>query len=130
MTAVETDIEVVQGATFTMAVTWTDNATPPNPNSLAGYRAHMQVRRRAASTGTPLLDLASTGSSPSLTLEPNGQTGVVVVRMSALDTATLRKDSYYDLFLVEVADPTNAIRLVAGALNLDLSVTFNPVILM
>lgn len=122
----ETDIDVVQGQTFTMQVTWANESTDPaTPISLSGYHAHMQVRTKAGATGTALLDLSSIGSNPALTIEPNGQTGVVAVRIGAVDTAALTKSCAYDLFVVSTADPTEAVRLVFGKITLYKSVTVN-----
>lgn len=122
----ETDVDVVQGQTFSMQVTWADESVdPPAPISLNGYRAHMQVRSRAGSSGAPLLDLTSDGDDASLHIEPNGQTGVVVVRISASDTAKLTKNCAYDLFVVNTADPTEATRLIFGKVTVSKSVTVN-----
>lgn len=122
----ETDIDIVQGQTFTMQVTWADESTDPaTPISLSGYHAHMQVRLKAGAVGTPMLDLSSTGTDPALTLEPNGQTGVVAVRIPATATATLTKNCAYDLFVVSTTDPTEATRLVFGKITIYKSVTVN-----
>lgn len=121
-----TDIEIVQGATFNMQVTWADSSTdPPTPISLSDYYAHMQIRSKPGATGTPLINLSSTGTTPALTIEPDGQTGVVRVRISAQDTATLTKNCAYDLFVIKTNDPTEATRLVYGAITLSKSVTVN-----
>lgn len=126
--ATSTDIDVVQGATFAMQVTWANSAvSPATPIPLSGYRAHMQFRPKPGAVGTPLLELSSEGTAPSLTIEPNGATGVVSIRISAIDTATLNKNCFYDLFVVNKTDPTDATRLVKGAVNLDKSVTINAV---
>lgn len=123
---VATDIDVVQGATFTMQVTWADaSQATPVPISLQGYRAHMQVRSKQGGVGTPLLDLSSLNPSPALTLEPSSQTGVIDVRISALDTAKLKKDCFYDLFVINASDPTQAVRLVFGQITVWKSVTID-----
>jgi hypothetical protein len=117
---VATDIDVVQGATFTMQVTWADaSQATPAPISLQGYRAHMQVRSKQGGVGTPLLDLSSLNPSPALTLEPGGLTGVIDVRISALDTAKLKKDCF------NASDPTQAVRLVFGQITVWKSVTID-----
>ena len=121
--APSTDITVVQGATFTMQVTWASSAATPVPISLANHRAHMQIRTRPGLTGTPTIDLTSLGTTPALTLEPGGQTGLVAVRIPATLTATLTKNCAYDLFVINNSDPTDATRLIYGAVILSKSVT-------
>lgn len=116
---------IVQNATFTMRVTWTDSVTS-NPISLANYFAHMQVRSKVGATGTPLLDLSSEGTAPALIIEPGGATGEIDIRIPATGTATLTKNCVYDLFVINKTDPTDATRLVKGAITLDKSVTVTP----
>lgn len=109
-----------------MNVTWADSSTnPATPISLSGYRAHMQIRAKAGSFGPPLLDLSSTGTSPALTIEPNAQTGVVAIRIGATDTALLTKTCAYDLFVIKTTDPTEATRLIYGAVTVERAVTVN-----
>lgn len=131
--ATSTPIEIVQGATYSMAVTWTDGATPPTPKSLSGYWAHMQIRTKLGSPGTLLIDLSSlptatdtTPIPPAITLEPDDQIGVVDIRISAELTAKLTKPAVYDLFLIKSDDPTEAVRLLSGSVTVDRSVTVNP----
>lgn len=126
---VATPIAVVQGATFTMQVTWTDASTDPaTPISLDGYRALMQIRLRAGVTGTPLISLSSEGTSPALTLEPNQHTGVIKIRIGANNTRLLKKATYhYDLFVINKDDDTEAIRLVFGPVNVSKSVSVDAI---
>ncbi len=134
-----TDIEIIQGATFYMSVTWTDGAATPNPIPLSGYRAHMQIRRRAGAADPPLVDARSDGLStatPSgiglseITMEPLSsdatpvpQTGVMLIRVPATVTATLSKPSVYDLFLIRQGDDTEATRILFGAVTISTSAT-------
>lgn len=124
-----TPLEIVQRATFSLSVTWTDNATPPAPIPLTGYFAHMQIRSKAGAAGDPIVDVtsvAANGVTPEILLEPNGMIGVVQVRIPATKTALLTKNCNYDLFLIKVADPTEAIRLIYGPVTVDRSVTVTP----
>jgi hypothetical protein len=133
MTATSTPIEIVQGATYNMQVTWTDNSQSPQPKSLAGYDAHMQIRLKPGAPGNPIINLSSKVSTdtegntvdPAITLEPDNQIGVVDVRISAQLTRLLKKSSYYDLFLISTSDPSESVRLIAGTVTVDLSVTVN-----
>lgn len=119
----ETPLSVVQGETYTMDVTYADNSDPAVPQSLASYRARMSVRR-AKKVTAPLLFTLTSDDNGGLLIEPDGRTGVVVVRMSALQTEMLtRTTAYYDLFIINVNDPSDAKRLVAGTMTVDLSVT-------
>lgn len=120
--AEEVDLDVIQGATYRMQVTWADQQAAPI--SLAGYRALLQVRTKAGASGVPLISLSSEDESPSLLLEPSGQIGVVDVRIGADKTRLMRKPTYaYDLFLISQADSTEAVRLTYGLVNVSKSVT-------
>lgn len=119
----QTDIEIVQRQTFTMTLTWTTNATPPQPIDLSGYRAHMQLRRKPGVSGTPLIDVSSVGTNPGITLQPGGSLGVVAVRIPASETALLTKDCWYDIFVIKSDDATEATRLASGKVTVSLSVT-------
>jgi hypothetical protein len=122
----ETPIEVVQGQTFNMRVTWTDNQATPQPISLSGRRSVMQIRTKRSYTGTLMADLASDGTDPALTNEPSGATGQVQIRIPATVTALLTKTTYYyDLFTISESDVTDAVRLVFGAVTVSPSVS-NP----
>lgn len=122
-----TDIDIDQGATFRMQVTWADTTTSPAvPISLAGYWAHMQFRSKAGSLGTPLLNLSSLGIAPALILEPDDVTGALTIRIGAEQTALLKKNCFYDLFVVQTIDASEATRLIHGAVTVSKSVTVNP----
>lgn len=121
-----TNIDIIQGQTFGMQVTWADSTTsPPTPIPLTNYRAHMQIRSKPGAVGTPLVELSSVGTSPALTIEPNGSIGVVEVRIPATTTAILAKNCSYDLFVINSSDPTEATRLVYGTVTVYKSVTVN-----
>ena len=115
------NLDIVQGATYRFSVTYTTGGATPTPSSLAGYRAHMQIRRRPGTT--ILVDLASTGTSPAIQVEPSSQTGVVSVRIPATLTATLSRDGVYDLFLINETDATEAFRLLYGNVTVEQAVT-------
>jgi hypothetical protein len=123
----ETPLSVVQGQTYTMEVTYEGPETPPVPRPLTGYRARMTVRPANKLTSPLLFDLDSDGNG--LTIEPAdnlgvARTGVIAVRVSAQLTELMTKASYwYDLFIISVADPSEALRLVHGTMTVDQSVT-------
>jgi hypothetical protein len=117
------DLQVVQGATYTFRATLNDDADPPVPQSLAGLRAHMQIRRKAKASSPVLIDLRSDGTNPAITIEPDGETGVVLVRIPASETAKLVKQSVYDLFVIDITDSTEAMQLVGGDVFVTPSVT-------
>jgi hypothetical protein len=123
--ATETDIEVIQGATFNLSMTWTTDDQVPVPISLSGYRAHMQIRSKAGAVGTPWAD--ATSSNGQIILEPGSVTGAIAVRIPATVTATLKKDGWYDLFVIASADATEATRLLAGKVTLAKSTTIESV---
>jgi hypothetical protein len=123
----ETPLSVVQGQTYTMEVTYEGPEQPPVARSLAGYRARMTVRPANKLTSPLLFDLDSDGNG--LSIEPLDtlgavRTGVIAVRISAQLTELMTKTSYwYDLFVINIADPSEALRLVHGTMTVDQSVT-------
>lgn len=125
MTTTEEDIDIIQGATFNLSLTWTTSDVTPVPISLAGYRAHMQIRAKQGSIGTPMLDISSTTGE--ITLEPGGSTGLIAIRIPATMTALLKKGGFYDVFVIANADATEATRLLAGKVILEKSVTIESV---
>lgn len=85
----------------------------------------MQIRSKVGGGGQLLAELSSEGSNPQLTIEPDGATGVIDVRISATVTAGFKKTAYYDLFAIHTSDPTDATRLVFGTVTVSLSATVN-----
>lgn len=121
----QTDVEVVQGGTFSMRVMWTDNQATPQPISLANYNAIMMIRSKRSRTAPLLATLDS--SQTALHLEPGGLTGAIDVRLGADITGLMVKPTYYyDLFVVNNTDPTEATRLVVGSMTISPSVTVLP----
>jgi hypothetical protein len=131
MAVTPTPLEIVQGATYHLSVTWTDNGTPPAPISLTGRFALMQVRSKPGAPGDPLINLSSNPTldrdgntiPPAITLEPDGETGVISIRIGATQTRVLTKNCAYDLFLVKTDDITESVRLLSGPVTVDKSVT-------
>ena len=119
--ATQTDIEIVQGATFNMSMTWTTDDDPPQPISLDGYGAHMQIRSKPGAAGAPWVNIGS--QTGEITLEPGNTTGLLAIRIPSTVTATLKKNGWYDLFVFSNTDMTEAVRLLAGQVILDKSVT-------
>lgn len=119
-----TNIDLVQGETKNFSATWVKGGVP---QPLTGYVGHLQIRKRAGSfTAAPMIDIASTDAPPAaITLEPGGQAGKVVVRIPATLTRNVTRNGWYDLFLVNADDPTDAIRLMHGQVTLDKSATDN-----
>lgn len=123
------DISLTQGATYTMQIeaVGEDNVTPW---PLDGYRAHMQIRRKAGSGGVPLVDLTSEGDSADILIQPvdednNPQPGMLQIRIPATETEMLKRSVVYDLFLIDSNDSAEAIRLVYGQVAVSPSVTVN-----
>jgi hypothetical protein len=121
--ATETDIEIIQGATFNLSITWTTSDESPQPISLAGYRAIMQIRKKPGSAGDPLVSVTSDDMDSGIRLEPGSSTGLIAVRIPATSTALLVKDCAYDLFVIASADATEATRLLSGKVLVSKSVT-------
>ena len=96
-------------------LTITDNATPPVARNLSTYSGRMQVRPDIEST-TKLLDLTSSGGDITL-----NSSGVVVVTVTATDTAALTQGGVYDL---EIEDASGVVeRVIEGTFTLNKEVT-------
>lgn len=108
-------LEMEQGATFKVSLTYTDPDNVPVP--LAPYRAHMQVRQRY---GSPvLLDLTTENDGIVFDAAP----GVIKIRGKASDTANVTRNCIYDLHLILIADPEEVIRVFGGTITLQKAVT-------
>lgn len=119
----QTDLSVTQGEVFVMSATWKVDG---QPKSLDGYVGHLSVRRKPGNfTGTPLIDLWSDGDNPAIELEPGDSTGMVKVTIPGSATALLRKNAYYDLWVVKVDNPDDAVRLAYGQVLISTSATDN-----
>jgi hypothetical protein len=117
------DINIHQGTTFRMTLSWVDPAG--DPIDLTGYAARMQVRMRY-DTPTALVSLTE---SAGITL--GGDQGTIAVELTAVQTAAIAvarntgvppsDDYYYDL---EVEAPTGEVtRLVFGVARVYREVT-------
>lgn len=108
------NLTLAQGETWSLSLTWTDDAG--SPISLAGYTAAMQVRVMYDSA-TPVLSLAS-GSGITL----GGAAGTVAISVDATTTAALPAAIYvYDLELRSAGGTVT--RLVQGNLTVTPEVT-------
>ena len=110
-------ILIEAGAKFErqIAVLEADGITPRN---LSGYTARMQVRETRQSA-TKILDLASTGLTPKITV--TGAQGLIDIALTATDTAALDFESAeYDL---EIVNGTEVERLLEGNVRLSKEVT-------
>lgn len=115
MTAATHNMTCEQGSTFVKTLTITDNATPPVARNLSTYSDRMQVRPDIEST-TKLLDLTSSGGDITL-----NSSGVVVVTVTATDTAALTQGGVYDL---EIEDASGVVeRVIEGTFTLNKEVT-------
>lgn len=115
-------INVAQGATFSQYFYWREGGIP---QPLTGYSAKFAVAKKRGKTAAPLVEVTSAGAE--IILEPpdnnnDPQTGVVWVRLTPTSTEllTLRTPGVYDLWLINVSDPTEVIRLYEGPVVVDL----------
>lgn len=109
------DIEIKQGATYQLTVTWKDSAG--TAINLTGYTARMQVRETYSSSST----IVSLTSSSGITL--GGSAGTIAILISATTTAALTApfSGVYDL---EVVDASGVVtRLLEGAATVSPEVT-------
>jgi hypothetical protein len=115
MTAATYNITCEQGSTFVQTLTITNNATPPVARNLSTYSGRMQVRPDIESS-TKLLDLTSSGGDMTL-----NSSGIIVVTVSATNTAALTQGGVYDL---EIEDASGVVeRVIEGTFTLDKEVT-------
>lgn len=109
------DLAFVQGATLTRQFTWTVDGVV---QSLAGQVIRSEVRTRALPTAELIVDLAD-----HITIEND----VITLRVPATVTAQFEprkfKRAAWDLFLIDAADPTEALMLIQGDATLDPSAT-------
>jgi hypothetical protein len=114
MTAGIYNATIDQGATWSVTVTYTDsNGTPIN---LTGYTAAMQVRQQYSSADA---DLTLTSPSGGIVITP--LTGVIVITMTATQTAAL-EEGYY-VYDVELTSGSYKDRLIQGQLTVAPEVT-------
>lgn len=114
MPAVQYDLAIEQGATFSVRFEWRENNASGPLVDTTGFVPHMQIKTRPGgdvlATFTPASGLTAVA-------------GVIVLRIGADVTAALPRDGVYDIELHHTADPTEVIRLVAGRVLLSKEVT-------
>jgi len=114
MTAGIYNATIDQGATWSVTVTYTDSTGAPI--NLTGYTAAMQVRQQYNSTDA---ELTLTSPSGGIVITP--LTGVIVITMTATQTALLEEGFYvYD---VELTLGTFKDRMMQGQLTVAPEVT-------
>lgn len=109
------DLELEQGATFALTVTWRDSASAPI--NLTGYTARMQIRKTVSA---PTTILSLTDANGGLTL--GGAAGTIAIAISATQTAAITASAgVYDLELV--AANGFVTRVLEGSVNISKEVT-------
>ena len=107
------DLEIEQGATFSLLMTWTISSVPVN---LTGYTARLQARIDVDETSTILSLTTASG----ITL--GGAAGTITLDRSAAQTAVLPQGQYvYDLELESSGGVVT--RLLQGELDISAEVT-------
>ena len=108
------NITCEQGSTFTR--TFTINNPDETPFNLTGYSARMQIRRDVDSS-TVILSATNDNGAIAIT----AGTGVIVVTLSATQTAALTRGGIYDL---EIFHSNGTVfKVVKGLFRLDKEVT-------
>ena len=119
MPAVEKDLIIEQGATFTHTFIKRDAAKVAV--SLAGFDARLQIREEITSS-VFLLEL--TTANGGIVLEANSETGRIDLYIGATVTEGITwVAGVYDIELVETADPDNVARIVKGSFSVDPEIT-------
>lgn len=103
------DIEIQEGATFSLELTWYDDDSGETPVDITDYTARMQIREFKDSV-EPLMTLSNEGEGAQITL--GGVAGTIAIVISAEATESLN-DGVYDL---ELTAPETGIvtRLIQG----------------
>lgn len=114
MTAGIYNATIDQGATWSVTVTYTDSTGAPI--NLTGYTAAMQVRQQYSSADP---DLTLTTANGGIAITP--LTGVVVITMTATQTASL-EEGYY-VYDVELTSGSFVDRMMQGQLTVAPEVT-------
>lgn len=117
------DICIIQGSTFRLKLTWTDDTNFPNPGNpidITGYTARMMIRNEVGDV-SPLIELTTENGRITL----GGANGEIDLFIDDADTEALDyEEGVYDLELetagVGLGDVT---RIVEGKAPLSLEVT-------
>lgn len=110
------DLEIEQGATFTLELSVVDDDS--EPIDLSGYTARMMIKRDARESSA-LLELTTTNGRIAIT----ALTGLVLLYLTAAETAAITAwmRAVYDLELINSGG--NVIRLCEGAVLVTANVT-------
>lgn len=104
------DLKVKQGATTRVTLEYTNAAGVPI--DLTGYRARMQVRKRAKYSLPVLMELNTENGGLVLGPVP----GEIHIKMVASKTSLLSRNAVYDLHLISQSDPEDVIYVFGGNL--------------
>lgn len=120
MAAGRDNIVIEKGATFNKTYLYKDSDGAAI--DISTYEGRMQVREHIDSA-TVLVDLTSSPAA-GIIIEPGAETGRIDIKIGADVTDTLNfSTGVFDLELYIVADTTEVIRLVEGAVSLRSAVT-------
>lgn len=118
MPAVNYDIAIEQGASYSVSFEWRedDGSNPPTGPLIdtTNYEPKMQVRLKAGGTLIVAFDSAS-----GLTVDD----GVITLRIGADVTETIDRAGVYDIEMHNTADPTDVVRLVQGRVTPSADIT-------
>ncbi len=113
------DINIKQGATFSLIMTWYTDETQTTPVDLSGYTARMQIREFKESADV-IVEL-TTGNGR-ITL--GGALGTIALEISAEDTEDLVfPESLTGVYDLELVNGTTVTRLLEGTVYYNLEVT-------
>lgn len=111
----DNSLHVRQHFTYRATFAWLTNAATPVPISLAGYDVTFEIVSRAGKL-PPLFSVNSIefdADNGGVDKEPDGETGVVRVVLTASQTGSLKRDVAYALFAVPVGD-TEPVEYIAS----------------
>lgn len=110
-------LNIRQGEPFEIGFAFKTSADGPR-ESMAGYRATAQIRDRHSTASTLILDLDPY-------LEVDVVTDVCWLRMNSNETRLVKKSGYWDLFLVNINDANDTVKLSKGTVTVEKAVTID-----
>lgn len=120
MSAVKVDLNIEQGATYTLGFTWSRdiNGEPGDPMDLTGSVIRMQIRKHQQAP--VIIEATTLGPSPMIT--HSGETGHIEIKIPADQTSLLNtKSAVYDL--EAVLSNTDIHRVIEGKVTVSPNIT-------
>jgi hypothetical protein len=109
MSAASQDVSIDQGTTYELLLTWQDSTGAPV--NMTGYRVHSQFK--AHQTNVVVINADTAVTTPGVTINTPGPTGVIDIVVSPSITSLLSGMGLYDLVATSPAGVVD--RLIQGS---------------